>query len=310
MKILIVGGAGFLGTNLALELLKDEKNTITLMDTKIEYFTVPELKKSSNVFFKQLDVREDDLDCFLREQDYVFHLVSTTNPTSSNNNIEAELHDNISFSIRLLESCVKQYVKKVIFISSGGTVYGNVQCPISERAETNPISAYGIQKLTIEKIFALYHYLYGINYNIIRLANPYGPYQRPNGKLGALTTFTYKAIHNESIEVYGDGSVIRDYIYIEDAIRAILNVCFGNPKHHIYNIGSGIGISISEIIRLLQDILKIPIFVNYEEARNVDLKQNYLDISRYENEFGSLVRTSITEGIEKTAQFLYTYSVN
>ena len=115
-------------------------------------------------------------------------------------------------------------MKKIIFISSGGTIYGEGKCPLSEEAPTNPITTYGIQKLTIEKIIYLYSYIHGIDYRIVRMANPYGPYQRPNGKLGAVTTFTYKALKNEMIEIYGDGTNVRDYIYIDDAIAAIINV--------------------------------------------------------------------------------------
>ena len=308
MNILIAGAAGFIGTNLALALIADPANTVTLADAKLEYFTCPLLQENPNVHLKQMDVKNNDFDLLVAQQDIVFHLVSTTNPSSSNNHIEAELDDNIAFSTRLLEACVAQDVKKIIFISSGGTVYGNTVCPINEDASTNPISAYGIQKLTIEKIFQLYHYLHGIDYNIIRLANPYGPYQRPNGKLGALTTFTYKAIHNEPIHVYGDGSVGRDYIYIGDAVDAIIKISLGSPQHHLYNVGSGMGTSINDLLQLLRDTLDVDVPVVYEDKRSVDLAQNYLDIHRYENEYGPLVSTTLSEGIRKTADFLRSHS--
>lgn len=304
MNILITSAAGFIGTNLALALSQDKNNHLTLADSKLEYFTCSLLRERNNVAFEQFDVKSENFDALVTDQDLIFHLVSTTNPSSSNNHIEAELDDNIAFSTRLLESCVAKQVKKIIFLSSGGTVYGNAICPIPETASTNPISAYGIQKLTIEKIFQLYHYLHGIDYNIIRLANPYGPYQRPNGKLGVLTTFTFKFLHGEPIHVYGDGSVIRDYIYIDDAINAILNISLGTPQHHIYNIGSGQGTSIKELIQLLHDTLKADVPVGYEHKRNVDLHENYLSIQRYEDEFGSLISTSLSEGILKTAEFL------
>lgn len=306
MNILITSAAGFIGTNLALALSQEQTNHLTLVDAKLEYFTCTLLHERANVSFQQFDVKSDNFDALVSNQDLVFHLVSTTNPTSSNNHIEAELDDNIAFSTRLLESCVSKHVKKIIFLSSGGTVYGNAACPILETAATNPISAYGIQKLTIEKIFQLYHYLHGIDYNIIRLANPYGPYQRPNGKLGALTTFTFKVLHNEPIHVYGDGSVVRDYIYIDDAINAILKICLSTPKHHIYNIGSGQGTSIKELLQLLHETLKTDVPVEYEQKRSVDLSENYLSIQRYEDEFGPLISTSLSEGILKTADFLRT----
>ena len=130
--------------------------------------------------------------------------------------------------------CIRCGVKKVVFVSSGGTVYGKeVDCPLKEKTATNPISSYGVQKITIEKLLYLYRYMYGLDYRIIRLANPYGPYQRPNGVLGAVTTFTYKALKGDEITVYGDGSVVRDFIYIDDAIRAIMKIVNSLPQRTI-----------------------------------------------------------------------------
>lgn len=151
--------------------------------------------------------------------------MSTTVPTTSNQHISQELVSNVIFSANLFEACIRCDVKKVVFVSSGGTVYGKeVDCPLKEKTATNPISSYGVQKITIEKLLYLYRYMYGLDYRIIRLANPYGPYQRPNGVLGAVTTFTYKALKGDEITVYGDGSVVRDFIYIDDAIRAIMKI--------------------------------------------------------------------------------------
>lgn len=304
MKILILGAAGFIGTNLALELSKDEKNEITLADENKDFFVNEYLNHKNNVKLKEFNIYSQNYSELLQNQDVVFHLVSTTNPTSSNSNIEAELNANISFTARLLEQCTLYKVKKIIFISSGGTVYGNAVCPISEDSMTNPISAYGIQKLTIEKILFLYNYLYGLDYKIVRLANPYGPYQRPNGRLGALTTFTYKALNQQEICVFGDGSVIRDYIYIDDAIKAILNISFKNCKYNIYNVGSGVGISITDLLSIIQRTLGMIAEIKYIDKRKVDLKENYLDVCRYENEFGPIVSVDLEEGIRKTAIFL------
>ena len=147
------------------------------------------------------------------------------------------------------------------------------------------------------------------NINITeRIRETYGPYQRPNGKLGALTTFTYKALHQETLHVYGDGSVVRDYIYIDDAIDAMLKIAFGSPQYHIYNIGSGTGTSLNDLIDHLRSVLDIRIDVNYEKKRSVDLPANYLDITRYETEFGTLVHTPIDDGIRRTADFLKAHS--
>lgn len=252
MKTLILGAAGFIGTNLTLCLRDNPENELALVDKNKSYF-IPTLQKDRSLQIMESTFDDTtDFDTLLQGQEIVYHLVSTTVPTTSNQHISQELQANVIFSSNLFEACVRNKVKKVVFISSGGTVYGReADCPLKEKTATNPISSYGIQKITIEKLLYLYHYLYGLDYRIIRLANPYGPYQRPNGVLGAVTTFTYKALRHEKITVYGDGSVIRDYIYIDDAIRAMQKIVEGESKHRTFNLGCGEGTSIKRYSRPL-----------------------------------------------------------
>lgn len=231
--------------------------------------------------------------------------MSTTVPTTSNQHISQELVSNVIFSANLFEACIRCGVKKVVFVSSGGTVYGKeVDCPLKEKTATNPISSYGVQKITIEKLLYLYRYMYGLDYRIIRLANPYGPYQRPNGVLGAVTTFTYKALKGDEITVYGDGSVVRDFIYIDDAIRAIMKIVNGENKHRTFNLGCGYGTSIKQVLETIEKALGIKLNVSYLEGRKVDVPVNYLDISRYEKYYGALNPISLEDGIRKTADFM------
>ena len=219
-KVILFGGAGFIGTNLAIKLSQDSNNDITLVDTDIKFFEELKKLKLNKILYVESKFNEDtDFDELLEGQEIVYHLVSTTVPTTSNQQIPQEISANIIVTSKLLEACVRCNVKKVIFISSGGTVYGKeVCCPLKEETPTYPISSYGLQKITIEKLLYLYNCMYNIDYRVVRLANPYGPYQRPNGILGAVSTFTYKALNDEEITVYGDGSVIRDFIYIEGSI--------------------------------------------------------------------------------------------
>lgn len=305
MKIIILGAAGFIGTNLAIKLSKNDENIITLIDREEYFFSHLKRMDLQNVKYKtsSLDVTMDFN--ILKEQDIVYHLVSTNVPTTSNQHISLDIQTNVLFSSNLFEACVRHKVKKVVFLSSGGTVYGKeASCPLSENTPTNPISSYGVQKITIEKLLYLYHYMYGLDYRIIRLANPYGPYQRPNGILGAVTTFTYKALRDEQIIVYGDGSVVRDFIYIDDAIEAIINIVNGENKYKIFNVGSGYGTSIKEILYAIENVLKRRLNIEYNEGRSVDVPVNYLDISRYETYYGKLNPISIEEGVKRTADFM------
>ena len=305
MKITILGAAGFIGTNLALHFLKTN-NEITLVDEKEEYFSnIPSIKRAKRVCIK-FDPESLDFDEIVKNQDFVYHLISTNNPTTSNRNIGKDLTDNILITINLLESCVKNHVKRVIFISSGGTVYGpDANCPIREEEETNPINTYGIQKLTIEKILYLYRYMHGLDYRVIRLSNPYGPYQRPNGKLGVITTFIFSALNNRTISVYGDGSVIRDYIYIDDAIKGIAEIATCEAEQKIYNLGSGIGTSVNDIIEIIRKITGRNLDVKYVEKRSVDVPVNVLDISKFRAISGTdFVNVSLEDGIRETIRFM------
>lgn len=303
MKIAILAGAGFIGTNLALYLSKDEQNNITVVDEKEDYFhddlSISNIDKCVMSFNENTDFNE-----VLKGKDIVYHLISTNNPTSSNNNIGREIIDNIAITINILEACVKQNIKKIIFLSSGGTVYGNpLEYPIKEDTVENPITTYGIQKLTIEKLLYLYNYVHKLNYSIIRLSNPYGPYQRPNGKLGVITTFVYKALKGEKLVVYGDGSVVRDYIFISDAVEGIVRIASSCTEEKIFNLGSGIGTSVNNIISTIRKILNNNIEVEYIEKRAVDVPVNYLDMSKYKKEIEQLDLVSLEDGIVKTIEY-------
>lgn len=306
MKILLLGAAGFIGTNLTIELAKKTEDEITLVDRSKAFFKPIVSMDLKNVHILEADLTVDmDFDSILKDQEVVYHLVSTTVPTTSNQHISQELVSNVIFSANLFEACIRCGVKKVVFVSSGGTVYGKeVDCPLKEKTATNPISSYGVQKITIEKLLYFYRYMYGLDYRIIRLANPYGPYQRPNGVLGAVTTFTYKALKGDEITVYGDGSVVRDFIYIDDAIRAIMKIVNGENKHRTFNLGCGYGTSIKQVLETIEKALGIKLNVSYLEGRKVDVPVNYLDISRYEKYYGALNPISLEDGIRKTADFM------
>lgn len=306
MNILLFGAAGFIGSNLALYLAKTTDNKITLLDRKRELFSIPEIVNNKSItIYESIFDENTEFDQVLQGQDIVYHLVSTTVPGTSNLQIPQELSSNVVATAKMLEACVRCGVKKVIFLSSGGTVYGKkMQCPLHENTPTYPINSYGVQKITIEKLLYLYNYLYGLDYRVVRLANPYGPYQNPNGILGAATTFTYKALKKEEIIVYGDGSVVRDYIYIDDVIRAMANIVEKDSKYKIFNLGSGYGTSIQQLINVIGSTLGVDLKIKYLPERKVDVPVNYLDISRYENTFGKLNPISLEEGIRKTASFL------
>ena len=312
MNIMLLGAAGFIGTNLVIDLAKNSQNTITVVDREKAYFSHIINLGFENVKMIQSSLTaESDFEALVSGQDIIYHLISTTVPTTSNRMISQELEANVILSSNLFEACVHQGIQKVVFISSGGTVYGKEEkCPLDEKTPTNPITSYGIQKVTIEKLLYLYRYMYGLDYRIVRLTNPYGPYQRPNGILGAVTTFTYKALKNEEIVVYGDGSVVRDFIYIDDAIRGIQKIVCGNNKHRTFNLGCGYGTSIKTVIDTISEVLNLNLNVRYTDSRKVDVPVNFLDIGRYERAYGKLKPISLEKGILQTADFMQRYYID
>lgn len=306
MNILILGAAGFIGTNLTLQLSLNKKDLITVVDQEISYFHNISSFQRNNIIIKTSSLLENtDFDSLLEGQDIVYHLVSTTMPTNSNQHIPQEFLSNVIMTMNMLEACIRCNIKKVVFLSSGGTVYGkDAVCPLKEDTVTMPITSYGLQKINIEQALYLYNYMYGLDYRIVRLSNPYGPYQRPNGQLGAVTTFIYKALHGNNVIVYGDGSVVRDFIYIDDAVKAIIKIANGNSAYKLFNVGSGHGTSINEVLSLIESTLNLPLNIIYKSGRKVDVPINYLDISRYESIYGPLNPLPLSEGILRTAEFI------
>ena len=306
MKIILLGAAGFIGTNLIIQIAKNQNNVITVVDRNKSYFEVLKTMSIPNLRILESEMSVGtDFERLVEGQDVVYHLISTTVPTTSNKTIPDELSANVLMSSFLLEACVRKEVKKVVFLSSGGTVYGKeAKCPLNEDTPTNPITSYGVQKITIEKLLYLYNYMYGLDYRIIRLSNPYGPYQRPNGILGAVTTFTYKALKDEEIIVYGDGSVVRDFIYIDDAVDGIQRIVDGDSNYKTFNLGCGYGTSIKRVLDNIEKALGKNLNIRYTENRKVDVPINYLDISRFESEYGKLEPIDLESGIKRTAEFM------
>jgi UDP-glucose 4-epimerase len=274
---IIFGGAGFIGSHIAEDLLSRDFN-ITLFD-KLNSSKKNIAGFINDVKFKEGDFNNKvDISKSLKGQDYVVHLVSSTLPADSNLNPYYDVESNLISSLHLFDECVKNNIKKIIFISSGGTVYGNPQkLPVTEKHPTNPMSSYGIIKLTIEKYLSLYKNLKGLDYKILRFSNPFGERQNPKLAQGLISHLLYRIKHKMPLEIWGDGKIIRDYFYVKDGVKSIYRAITDKSANDIYNISSCRGLSINQILDRFKRVLGLKFKVSYLPSRKFDVKSNILD---------------------------------
>ncbi|NVN97634.1 NAD-dependent epimerase/dehydratase family protein [Candidatus Nomurabacteria bacterium] len=301
MKSLVFGGNGFIGSHLVDKLLA-EGHSVRVFDRYEEHYRKP-LAGVDYLFadFGNRGLLADALDTV----DNVFHLINTTLPKTSNDDPAFDVQSNVVETIYLLEQCVAKKIGKVIFASSGGTIYGRPsKLPISEDSPTDPECSYGITKLTIEKYLSLYNHLYGLDYTIVPPSNPYGSRQNPNGIQGAISVFLGKVARNEPIEVWGDGEVVRDYIYVSDLVDGIYNASINTTSNRIFNLGSGSGYSLNQIIEVIRNVTGRNVMVDYKAKRGFDVPRIYLDIKRAETELKWYPVTPLEVGIGKVWEFI------
>lgn len=242
----------------------------------------------------------------LAGQEAVFHFVGSTIPETSNEDPAQALIDEVHGTIGLLDACVRSGVKKIVFASSGGTVYGvPALIPTPESAATDPISAYGIHKLAVEKYLALYRRLYGLDYLVLRLANPYGRGQSPFKKQGVIASMLHAALSGAPIEIWGTGEVVRDFVHIDDVVSALaLGLAYDGPER-IFNVGSGVGRSVNEILREVQIVLGASnLRVVRKPGRAADVPVSVLDTELIERELGWHATIDIRAGIRDTAAWM------
>jgi len=295
MKVLVLGGNGFIGSHLVCELLSSG-HSVRVFDRMPEKYNKPHLDVDYRVgqFGDAFSMAEA-----LQGIDVVFHLISTTVPGTSNLNPIADINDNLVATVVLLDQMVKLGVKRIIYLSSGGTVYGNPrQLPVPEDHPLNPICSYGVVKVAVEKYLHMYQELYGLVPTIIRPSNPYGPRQGHSGVQGIIATFMAKILSNQHIEIWGDGSIIRDYMYVGDLVQLSAHVCEGSYAG-VLNAGTGEGISIVRLLELLKEVTGKNINVEFKPGRAFDIKEITLDINKAISVTGWRPKMNILDGLRK-----------
>lgn len=299
-NILITGGSGFLGRNVIRKLVSTGYHVACL-----DRYEAPFLSELGAEFISG-DISEANLlETALAGRDVIIHMACTVLPQMSNSNPVFDVETNVAGSLHLLDAAVKNRVGKVIFFSSGGTIYGvPQQVPIAESHPTNPTCSYGITKLAVEKYLRMYRNFYGLNTCSLRLANPYGPYQRVKAIQGAIPVFCYKTLKGEPIEIWGDGSVRRDFIYVGDVADAVERAVEAQELPQEINIGSGQAVSLNELLELIAEVTGICPERRYQAGRAFDVPVNMLDITLAEKCLRWRPATPLGIGLEKTVEYI------
>jgi UDP-glucose 4-epimerase len=301
MKCVILGGRGFLGSQLHLA-LRREGHRVRIFDRpgSKAALDLPEDEYVGGDLANREDIVEALSGC-----EVVFHLISTTLPATSNENPLYDVETNLVPTIRLLDVARTAGTKKIVFASSGGTIYGVPQTvPVREDHPTDPLCSYAISKLAVEKFLHLYAHLHGLDYTVLRIANPYGEGQSPYGKQGAIAVFTYKALRREPIQIWGDGEVVRDYLYAGDVAEALLKAALYTGPHHVFNIGAGHGHSLNDLLERIEALLGRRVDRTYVAARRFDTPVSVLDIGRAREYLRWTPQTTLETGLARTADWL------
>jgi UDP-glucose 4-epimerase len=234
----------------------------------------------------------------------VFHLVHTYMPQSADLNMAEDVRQNVVSSLALMEICRKLKVRRIVFVSSGGTVYGPTSyVPTPETAPTDPISAYGISKLTIEKYLRLYEHHHGLAFRALRVANLFGPFQLPGKNQGAIAAMISCALNGKEFEMWGDGSAIRDYVYVDDVVEALLLAAADDSKERIFNIGSGLGRDLLQVIAEIETNVGVKLAVRRIQGRTIDVPVSVLAVEKACDTLGWKTRIPFDVGIRQTVSW-------
>lgn len=298
-RCLVLGAGGFIGTNLVHRLCADGAQ-VTGFGRR------PRNGAGFGGSWIQAEFNDRGaLDAALGDAEFVFHLLGGSDPAASNRNPAGELARAVPDNTALIATAAAHGVARFVFVSSGGTVYGRPQrVPITEDAATDPITAYGLSKLVAEKTLGLFHAVAGLDYRILRVANPYGPFQLPDRAQGIVATIVRRALDGEPVEIWGDGSVVRDYLHIDDVCDALVRAAVVDTDVRVFNIGSGQGTSLNALVAAVSQALDRPIDIVHKPARAADVPVNVLDCSQARRFLEWVPRIELEEGLRDTARWI------
>jgi len=300
MRILVTGGAGFVGSHL-VDRLVGEGHSVVIVDN---LSTGKRENLNPGARFEELDIQSSDLLHIFEDQEpeVVFHLAAQIDVRRSVEDPLFDARTNILGTISLLECCRKTGVRKVVFASSGGVIYGNTERPAKEEDPPRPLSPYGVAKLACEGYLRSYSEWHSLSYVALRYANIYGPRQDPFGEAGVVAIFSKKLLKGEEPTLYGFGKLIRDYVYVDDAVRAaVLSVEKGEDE--VINIGTGTGTSVNELFDQLKEIAGFEAKPSFKPKRAGELEKNILNSALAKEVLGWTPRVRLGEGLKRSVEW-------
>ncbi|MGC1176994.1 MAG: NAD-dependent epimerase/dehydratase family protein [Candidatus Saccharimonadales bacterium] len=301
-KCLVLGANGFLGSHVTDALVKQGHSVRVFDRFKAGTYNFQEhadIEIAAGDFLNRHDIKQA-----VKDIEYVFHFISTTTPATAEDDPLIDIETNIQMSIELFQECVDANIKKVIFASTGGAIYGeNSSEHVSENIMPLPISPYAIGKLTIEHYLRYFQRKFGLGGLVFRISNPYGERQSLMSKQGVIPIFLQHIAKDEPITILGDGSMVRDYIYVKD-MAAMIVKSFEGAKEDVYNLGSGHGLSVNELVEAVRTITGKPVEANHAKKPTTYVEKVVLDISRYTDEFPNAPQTSIEDGLKATWEYV------
>lgn len=307
MKIVVTGGAGFIGSHIADALIEAGHDVVVIDDLS----TGRRENVPARARFVEGDIRDGALveKVFAEERpDVVCHQAAQTSVSVSTREPVRDAEINVVGSVRVLEAARKNAVRRFVFASTGGAIYGEVPAGerATERSPANPLSPYACSKLAFEGYLGAYEHEHGLPYTILRYANVYGPRQDPHGEAGVVAIFCQRLTAKEPIRInarrtVGDPGCVRDYVSVRDVVRANLLAIEGALQGKVLNVGTGRGTTTDELATAIERALRVSAVRGYGERRAGDIERSVLEPSP------ELVRTaaprSLEEGIEETARY-------
>jgi UDP-glucose 4-epimerase len=311
-RVLVTGGLGFIGSNLSIRLAESGAN-VTIVDNMMprlggNLFNVNDIIDRVHVNFS--DVRDShSMDYLVKGQEYIFHLAGQVNHVDSIRNPIQDLDINCRGTLVLLESCRKYNREtKIVFSGTRGEYGASVRLPVGEDHPTNPKGIYAVTNLTAEKMVLVYHDVHKIPGSCLRITNTYGPrHQMAHDEYGVLNWFIRKAIEDEMIPVFGDGRILRDFLYVDDLVDCFLRVALCDGAYgEVFNVGTGQPISFIDLAKKIVEVAgkgKVALTEFTRERKEVEPGDYYTDISKVERMVGWKPRTGLDEGLRKTVEF-------